>query len=304
MGMGAFAVIFDEGGRVLLAHRRDHDLWNLPGGGVAPGETPWGAVIREAREETGLTAAVARLAIVDHRPERDEVVLTFTCTAQDGAFVPNDEADRMGYFSPDALPANLPPSHRERVADVVEGMRAGRGAALLRVRRGPTTPQWLGLAPDTAAIAPAPRFKLGAFATILTADGVLLGRRRDADFWGQPGGGVAPGEAPWEAAAREAREETGLEVAVERLVGVYCWPAGGEVIFSFACAIAGGRLATSDETSEVRAFAPERLPPNTFAEHRERIADALAHAGPALLRLPTCLAAPEEIRRWRAARPS
>jgi 8-oxo-dGTP pyrophosphatase MutT (NUDIX family) len=32
--IGAFALIFDEHNRVLLCHRRDMDLWNLPGGGV------------------------------------------------------------------------------------------------------------------------------------------------------------------------------------------------------------------------------------------------------------------------------
>jgi len=32
--IGAFAIIFDDAGRVLLCHRRDIDVWNLPGGGV------------------------------------------------------------------------------------------------------------------------------------------------------------------------------------------------------------------------------------------------------------------------------
>jgi ADP-ribose pyrophosphatase YjhB (NUDIX family) len=35
--IGAFAIIFDEDGRVLLCHRRDMDLWNLPGGGMDAG---------------------------------------------------------------------------------------------------------------------------------------------------------------------------------------------------------------------------------------------------------------------------
>jgi 8-oxo-dGTP pyrophosphatase MutT (NUDIX family) len=52
--LGAFAIIFDEQNRVLLSHRRDMDLWNLPGGGVESGELPTEAVIREVKEETGL----------------------------------------------------------------------------------------------------------------------------------------------------------------------------------------------------------------------------------------------------------
>ena len=52
--IGAFAVIFDEPGRVLLCPRRDMDAWNLPGGGVKSCELPTEAVIRETKEETGL----------------------------------------------------------------------------------------------------------------------------------------------------------------------------------------------------------------------------------------------------------
>jgi 8-oxo-dGTP pyrophosphatase MutT (NUDIX family) len=51
--------------------------------------------------------------------------------------------------------------------------------------------------------------------------GVLLLVHRRLGFWMQPGGHLEPGEAPWEAAAREAREETGLTVH---------HPAGGPVL--------------------------------------------------------------------------
>ncbi len=53
---GAFATIFNEFGEVLLCHRRDMDLWNAPGGRVEAGESPWEAVVREIREETGVEA--------------------------------------------------------------------------------------------------------------------------------------------------------------------------------------------------------------------------------------------------------
>jgi ADP-ribose pyrophosphatase YjhB (NUDIX family) len=46
--IGSFAIIFDKQDRVLLCHRRDMDLWNLPGGGMQSGELPNEAVIREA----------------------------------------------------------------------------------------------------------------------------------------------------------------------------------------------------------------------------------------------------------------
>jgi ADP-ribose pyrophosphatase YjhB (NUDIX family) len=141
---------------------------------------------------------------------------------------------------------------------------------------------------------------VGVFATVVDDAGrVLLGHRRDCDFWGQPGGGWESGETPWAGVVREVREvreETGLAVVVERLVGVYGWPATDELIFSFVCRVAGGTLATSDETSAVHFFAPEALPANTFAEHIERICDALAPAPGPYLRVPSGPSAGEEAR--------
>ena len=50
--IGVFAIIFDDKNRILFCHRRDHDLWNLPGGRLEKGEAPWKGVIREVKEET------------------------------------------------------------------------------------------------------------------------------------------------------------------------------------------------------------------------------------------------------------
>ncbi|NOQ23290.1 MAG: NUDIX domain-containing protein [Candidatus Aegiribacteria sp.] len=52
--LGAFAIIPDDTGRVLLCHRRDFDAWNLPGGVVENGESRWFSVVREVKKETGL----------------------------------------------------------------------------------------------------------------------------------------------------------------------------------------------------------------------------------------------------------
>ena len=50
---------------------------------------------------------------------------------------------------------------------------------------------------------------------------VLLIRRRDNGFWALPGGCQDLGETPAECARRECREETGLEVQITRLLGVF-----------------------------------------------------------------------------------
>ena len=50
---------------------------------------------------------------------------------------------------------------------------------------------------------------------------ILLMRRSDNRHWGLPGGYVEPGESVVVATEREVREETGYEIEVGRLVGVY-----------------------------------------------------------------------------------
>lgn len=140
------------------------------------------------------------------------------------------------------------------------------------------------------------RFRIGVFATIQDEQGrVLLGQRRDGDHWGQPGGGLEAGEVPWQGVAREVREETGLEVVVERLAGVYSWPHLDEIIFSFVCRTTGGALATSDETRAVRYFPLDALPATLFREHAERIRDALRADRAVLLRVPSGPSAEDEL---------
>jgi 8-oxo-dGTP diphosphatase len=109
------------------------------------------------------------------------------------------------------------------------------------------------------------------------------------------------GETPWDGVMREVREETGFVVAVERLVGVYSWaPRKDEVIFSFVCRITGGASATSDESDDVRFFAPDELPANTFPEHVHRLRDALSVQPEALLKMAQGPSS-REVARGRAA---
>lgn len=131
-------------------------------------------------------------------------------------------------------------------------------------------------------------FRVGVFATIRDERGrVLLCHRTDCDWWNQPGGGLEGSETPWQGVVREAREECGLEVVVERLAGVYSWaPKKDEIIFSFVCRVTGGTLGTSDEAGDVDYFSPDAFPPNTFPEHVSRIRDALRDDPGAMLRVP------------------
>ena len=106
-----------------------------------------------------------------------------------------------------------------------------------------------------------PIFRIGVFALIFNYEQqILLGHRRDIDWWNLPGGGMEVGETVDEAVCREVREETGLAVKVEQLVGVYSKPQKQEVVLTFLCQIIGGTLQSTEETRESRYFRSRSAP--------------------------------------------
>ena len=109
--VGVHAVVFDKEMRILLVHRRDMDLWDLPGGGMENNEVPTEAVIRETREETGLDVDVQRLFIVATTPE-NLLGFTYFCRVIGGETTPTDESDQVRFFRLDELPENLSPRKR------------------------------------------------------------------------------------------------------------------------------------------------------------------------------------------------
>lgn len=121
--VGAFAIIFDAERKVLLCHRRDIDIWNLPGGEVESRELPTEAVVRETREETGLEVKVDRLVGVYGKPDKDELVFAFLCSVMGGEITESEEADDCRYFDLERLPVNTSPKQAERIVDALDSSR-------------------------------------------------------------------------------------------------------------------------------------------------------------------------------------
>jgi len=78
--------------------------------------------------------------------------------------------------------------------------------------------------------------------------------------WVFPGGYVDRGEEVPAAAVREAREECGLEVQLDRLVNIYSYPQRAPVIVVYAASILSGSLACDDEGLEARFFEASAIP--------------------------------------------
>jgi 8-oxo-dGTP diphosphatase len=78
--------------------------------------------------------------------------------------------------------------------------------------------------------------------------------------WVFPGGYVDRGEEVQVAAVREAREEVGLDVRLERLVNIYSYAGRTPVIVVYAAVMIGGCLGCDDEGLEARFFEPDQIP--------------------------------------------
>ena len=128
-------------------------------------------------------------------------------------------------------------------------------------------------------------FFIGAFVIIFgERDQALLCLRGDLNIWNLPGERVEQGESPRKAVAREVEEETGLEVQVERLAGVYWRPRESEVAHSFVCRVVGGEARRTWEAVEARYFAFEKVPERSNRRHVEMVLDARDNGGETVMK--------------------
>ena len=125
---------------------------------------------------------------------------------------------------------------------------------------------------------------------------VLLQKRADVKLWGIPSGHVEPGETVKDAAVREVLEETGLQVRILRLIGVYSEPDSqvfrypdGRVTHFVTCCfqaeVVGGNLTVCPpETLDLRYFSCDHLPSDMLKMHPLWLEDALTKATESFVR--------------------
>lgn len=127
--------------------------------------------------------------------------------------------------------------------------------------------------------------KVAVGTIIRTDDGRLVMVRRAIEpgygLWVFPGGYVDRGEEVTAAAVREAREEAGLEVALEGLVNIYSYARRSLIVIVYAARMVGGQLCTDEECLEAKLFTPADLPWDRLAFHSttQALRDYLGAAG-------------------------
>ncbi|MBI5302255.1 MAG: NUDIX domain-containing protein [Chloroflexi bacterium] len=129
--------------------------------------------------------------------------------------------------------------------------------------------------------------QIGALATIFDDAGrvLLVHQTYSGCKWALPGGEVNAGEAPWNAAVREVKEETGLVVEIVRFVSLYYFSDRDGLGFHFLCRPVGGELcADGHEISELAYWDLADLPVPMTKPARQRLADALANRAEPIFR--------------------
>lgn len=109
----------------------------------------------------------------------------------------------------------------------------------------------------------------GSVLVVDSAGRILMQCRGDSGNWSLPGGVMEIGETLEECAVRETKEETGLDIEITGLLGIYTDPnhiieySDGEVRQEFAVTYygraIGGELRVSNESTEVRFLSQEDL---------------------------------------------
>jgi 8-oxo-dGTP pyrophosphatase MutT (NUDIX family) len=144
---------------------------------------------------------------------------------------------------------------------------------------------------------PPPVIAMGGACALFDDDGrILLVRHTYGRLnWEVPGGGADPGESPDQTAIREIREETGLEVEIDRLTGAYyeAGPRPGDnhgPILHFVFAVhradpAAAPIAVPPEIGDVGWFSLDALPEPMSDFTERRIRDAASGAPAAVTRV-------------------
>lgn len=119
--VGVVAVVVDENGRFLMLKHvfHPHAPWGLPGGWLKRNEDPPAGVLREIKEETGLTAVIDSLLVLTHETQPSHIGIAYLAHAQATELTLSSEIIEGGWFDTDNLPAPMLTLHKTAVKTAV-----------------------------------------------------------------------------------------------------------------------------------------------------------------------------------------
>ncbi|MFO1417053.1 MAG: NUDIX domain-containing protein [Methylotetracoccus sp.] len=128
-------------------------------------------------------------------------------------------------------------------------------------------------------MAATPKHSVSVAGIVVRDDGrVLVIKRNDNGHWEAPGGVLELDESFEEGVQREVMEETGLEVTVERLTGVYKNLTHGIVALVYRCRLTGGEPHATEEAREILWMTKEDVQGAMVPAFAVRVLDAFEDA--------------------------
>ena len=289
INVGVSGLVVNQHGELLVIRRNDTRTWAIPGGSLDVGEMPTEGIVREVEEETGFMVLPVRLVAV-HFIEfggHPIVQLMFRCLLRGGEAKTSRESPSVGYVKTNPIEVRMLDFHKSRIEKGLThlGKATFETYQLSMVEKALWQVLRRGIYPlmnlkrrlgSGDGYMPPDQWGIAAFVVIPNKQGdVLWVQRTDNGFWNLPGGGAEVGEAPWDAAVRETKEETGLDVRLTELTGVYTKVEQREQLFVFLAEVLSGTLVKGAESADFAYHPPGSEHPNTLPLHIERVADAL-----------------------------
>lgn len=111
--------VIDDQGRILAIRRRDNGHWEPPGGVLELDETIQDGLVREIREETGLTVTPGPLTGVYKNMERGIVALVFRCSVANGVTATTKEATETAWLTADEIRVRMDEAYAVRLLDAL-----------------------------------------------------------------------------------------------------------------------------------------------------------------------------------------